>query len=441
MREADNLHRNQPKWTTDPPERVKWEWKRVKRSLGRRERREAIDDLQKWNTALRNCFDQQELPSETSPSRTIATLQKQFSLRLCNLTRNHALAIYRALECSWNCHCSIAHRATLDLSWHCDQIQADNRFNLYLSYLPQNCHSHGHTSSERWNKASMWVVEREETTPPSPQPAHTPIRNLCKTIQREHQVSTLEGFLPDPNGSQERLVHLSCTQTAHDSSLKLISLRPLLASGQGLHHLKLTRKQRFGIAAAMAWAVLHLSDSPWLTQTWEMDEVQFFLGNSMYNGQETLDTTPCISHLFHKENAVAEPQGGQSQSAMRNLFQYKQIRNKTLFALGVFLIELGLDKPFEELRQQHAAISTSQTSDDKPLPSDDFGLAIELADDLHLDAGLHYGDAIKRCLRCEFPGRDVTKNFGHESFRQEFFNSVVAPVQMTFNLTNVKLFS
>jgi hypothetical protein len=107
--------------------------------------------------------------------------------------------------------------------------------------------------------------------------------------------------------------------------------------------------------------------------------------------------------------------------------QYKLVRNQTLFALGIFLIEVGFNKSFEELRNQ-ALIGSDGLSE-----LEDFQLAIGLADDLHLDAGPEYGDATKRCLRCEFPGRDVTKHLGYTQFRQQFFNGVVAPVQATFD--------
>lgn len=97
--------------------------------------------------------------------------------------------------------------------------------------------------------------------------------------------------------------------------------------------------------------------------------------------------------------------------------------------MGVCLIELGLDRSFEELRKDYA-----DRSDGAPISAiDDYDLTMKLADKLYFDVGSDYGDATMWCLRCEFPGRDTTKNFDHGSFKQNFFNSVVAPIQATFS--------
>ncbi|KAI6368842.1 hypothetical protein MCOR31_005399 [Pyricularia oryzae] len=76
------------------------------------------------------------------------------------------------------------------------------------------------------------------------------------------------------------------------------------------------------------------------------------------------------------------------------------VRNGTLFALGILLIELGLNQSFEQLRDDES-----------------------------------YGYAVQRCLRFEFPGRDVTKSIQFDQFRHQFFFlCVFAPVQATFAL-------
>lgn len=164
-----------------------------------------------------------------------------------------------------------------------------------------------------------------------------------------------------------------------------------------------------------------------------MNEVRFPIEKDE-DGHEVLSQTPFISHTFHKERVVATPQENQSQYGMEVSVQDGLVHNKILSALGVFLIELGLHLPFEKLREQYAGASTSQAID-MFSPLKDLDLAVELADRIYFDAGPAYANAIKRCLRCEFPGRDKGKHFGNDSFKQEFFNLVVAPVQATFDLT------
>jgi hypothetical protein len=156
---------HQPTWTTDPPERAKWEWRRVKRSLSPKDRRNAIDDLQRRNIALRNCFEQQELSSATAPTQPIEFLQKHFNPDLCNTVRDHVLAIHRALRSGWNCNCVLPHQAALDLQWHANHgaIQANQRFDLSLLYPAKSPCASNNTCSDLWYKTNMWVVEEEAT--------------------------------------------------------------------------------------------------------------------------------------------------------------------------------------------------------------------------------------------------------------------------------------
>ncbi|KAL3477455.1 hypothetical protein BJX99DRAFT_269858 [Aspergillus californicus] len=469
--DADNAPCRQPTWTSDPPERAKWEWGRVKRSFGSRVRRDAIDDLQRRNTALRNCFERQELSSVAAPTSTIDRLQSQFDVKVCNTIRDHAAAIHRALQRGWNCKCVLPHQATLDLQWHANRgaILSNQSFNLTLLYPPNSSCGGGSACSQQWRKTNMWVDEDqvvhasplkiEESTLkpqahdttiskssntrlrfnlPIQQPSLSdsasssklpalniatptaPISSICKVIA-ENPGSAVLGFLSDTDASgKSRRVCLSSVQQTCNSPLELISLRTVLTSRRSTSQLKISRKQRLGIAAAMAWAVLHLGDTPWLIETWQGDAVQFVLDN----GTSALDissATPCICHEFH--NTTPADIGKITDNTMH----YKLVRNQTLFALGIFLIEVGFNRSFDELRKQ--ALPDIQG----PSVLEDYQLAIDLADELHLDASPEYGDAIKRCLRCEFPGRDVTKNFAHVQFRQEFFNGVVAPVQATFD--------
>lgn len=274
----------------------------------------------------------------------------------------------------------------------------------------------------------MWVVE-DEYLPAKPQTCH---EDLSEIVQTAKQAISLEGFLCDTNpiNRRKQRVHFSSIDPPLHAHLELISLRNLLLARHLPRVLKLSRKQRFGIAAATAWGVLHLSHSPWLPETWQKDEIQLFLENCA--GPRVLfEQTPCLASMFHKGTSKESRIDPKNLSqALGDLFQFKFVRNKTLLALGVFLIELGFNQSFEELRKQ----SLKYAEGHAPSALDDYELAIELADDLDLDAGSLYGDAIRRCLRCEFPGRDATKTFEYIPFRQQFFNFVVAPVQVTFDL-------
>lgn len=211
--------------------------------------------------------------------------------------------------------------------------------------------------------------------------------------------------------------------------MKTVSLESLLRqqSEQGLPvHRALSRKQRSGIAAAMTWAVLYLCGSPWLSRSWDRDRdnIQLFLEGTGAH-QESLTGVPSISYVFDSVSA-SKPSSPTLEPVDR--FHSDRIRNKTLFALGILLIELCLNRPFERLRlesqEDHSQLPNST--------SDDLRTADLYMESIYNDAGDWYAYAVQRCLRCEFPGRDRTKSLEFASFRQEFYAGVVAPIQAYF---------
>jgi hypothetical protein len=197
-------------------------------------------------------------------------------------------------------------------------------------------------------------------------------------------------------------------------------------------HLVLSRTQRLAIAAASSWAVLYLCGSPWLDSDWDgKTHLQLFLKETQGAGSASLQADyPSLSQLFKPISArlSAEPTNPVTD------FQNSQIRNKTLFSLGILLIELCLNKTLDQLRQELQANDLAASLGiSSPTPSD-FEIANRLTEDIYLEAGHSYGYAVQRCLRCEFPGRDVTKDFEFQAFRRHFFNGVVAPIQATFEM-------
>ncbi len=108
-----------------------------------------------------------------------------------------------------------------------------------------------------------------------------------------------------------------------------------------------------------------------------------------------------------------------------------------VLTLGVLLVELCLDNTFEQIRQESqdsdfvTSLGVPGVTSSVP-PLSDFDIATGCIDEVLLREGELYGDAVQRCLRCEFPGRDVTKDFNFQEFRKKFFEGVVAPVQATF---------
>jgi hypothetical protein len=116
------------------------------------------------------------------------------------------------------------------------------------------------------------------------------------------------------------------------------------------------------------------------------------------------------------------------------------IRNRTLFVLGIMLIELCLNRSFQNLKadllksQNLSGNSCQNTTPQSLISFEDIGVAYKLVDNVYLDAGDEYGNAVQRCLRCGFDGRVEDQDFKLPQFRKNFFRGVVAPVQATYDM-------
>jgi len=171
------------------------------------------------------------------------------------------------------------------------------------------------------------------------------------------------------------------------------------------------------IAVAAAWTTLLLCETPWLNHAWDKHELCFFSESVSTSGQPLIR---CIS--MTQGCASSPPSTNIAGVNMQRII----IRNEAVFALGILLIELGLNKSFEECkRMQNLGTATNVV--------DDYGVADDLIEEVFDEVGEPYGNAVQRCIRFAFPGRDTTKNFSHAAFRQYFHNLVVAPIEATLS--------
>ncbi|RSL56990.1 hypothetical protein CEP54_008524 [Fusarium duplospermum] len=460
-----------PRWTDDSPDRARWEWRRVKRSFASKKNRSLIDDLRKWNQDLRNCLERTEVSAEDD-TRQVQALIRGFNPKHCDSIRSCLRSFHRALKSALQCNCPSSHQATIDLDWNLGPLRSQSAFSAGLSYEthPESEHSWRKfhvtpkgsglvdskpiTASPARIKAKSSSTSglldmihrlpyRTHSTPPQPVQGTTPspppppppppaksIANLCGQVRIQCDPWCITGCLHDPEAGKDRqFSHFSLSQHSEELSLltRTISLRHLLLnqnSRQAHEHLALSAKQRYAIATSIAWSVLHLSDSPWLGEGWDQDEIKFFVDEGS-EGMQLVSQLPSNSYAFHKRTPADQPLS--STTGFSHL-----IPNKAVFTLGVILIELCLKKPFEELRQTLHYGSKGQVVSDPIL--DQYQTALDKLNDVYLEAGNSYGDAAQRCIKFSFQGSDSTKRFNIEQFRIQFYNTVVAPVQATYSM-------
>ncbi|KAM0418720.1 hypothetical protein ACHAPT_012318 [Fusarium lateritium] len=456
----------QPEWTEDPPERARWEWRRVKRSFASKKTRSLIDDLRKWNEDLKNCVEQTEVSAEDD-TRQVQALIRGFNPKHCESIRSCLRSFHRALRSALQCKCVSYHEATIDLDWNSGPLRSPWVFTAGLSYetCPESAHlwrkfhvtpggnglvhskastmSSSSAASKTSSSSLLFDVlhrssrRTQPTTPqavqnttPSPPPAKS-IVNLCDQVRTQCASWSINGCLQNPDVDKDRqFLRFSLNKHSEDlSSLaRTISLRHLLLSqnGRQVHaHLTLSAKQRYAIATSIAWSVLHLSDSPWLTGGWSQDEIKFFVDEDS-EGMQLLSQLPSTSYEFHTPTMNKPPFPETTDFS-------GLIPNKSIFTLGVILIELCLKQPLEELRQTLYDQSRGQVLSDPTL--DQYHTAIDRLDDVYREGGDLYGNAVQRCIKCSFEGSKSTKRFNIEQFRMQFYNTVVAPVQARYCMT------
>ncbi|KAK0630476.1 hypothetical protein B0T17DRAFT_636598 [Bombardia bombarda] len=197
----------------------------------------------------------------------------------------------------------------------------------------------------------------------------------------------------------------------------------------------LHQKQRFFVAAAVSLGLLFFCDSDWMEEGWDgKDHVQLFTEGDMAHESGIVTISPTLSCILNSApRSSPQARGEERPISDEERFQRHQILNKDPFVLGILLIELCLNKTFEQLCRPYRDDSDSRFSSSGATAVGDYEIALMLKDDVILDAGDLYGHAVERCLRCQFPGRDVTKRLSFQQFRTEYFEQVVAPVYATYD--------
>ena len=246
------------------------------------------------------------------------------------------------------------------------------------------------------------------------------IDNLCLVIQQ---------CLKTIQYNQKCLGYLSCqthyrlgvylppTPPKPPQSPNITSLAELLSNKQPTHsqflaptgNLPLSRGERLGLALTIASSVLQLHNTPWLRQDWDKNDIMIIDGYTSNTRQQAY-----VSRSFPPVRLEDSPTAQRSALPLRNV---------TLFALGKVLIELCLGQPLEALRTPEYPVDATGTAK----IFTDWSTANRLIETVYSEGGTRYGDAVRRCLHCEFDQRNT--NLEDDAFRQAVYDGVVAPLE------------
>lgn len=248
----------------------------------------------------------------------------------------------------------------------------------------------------------------------NPPPSAAKIGDLCKTLKGVIQAGRCLGFLDDRPWEHRVYSQPSAgDETRVSESLEEFLSRESLPARQKYYPnlpraIESLMLYRCALALALASAVLHLHNTPWLGESWGMEDILLIKGGK--------EVEPIGRPYVSKSFATASPA---QQSAQ--LRPHRKIKNDMVFALGVVLLELSYGKPILSLRTTQDGSETSFTKE---------FIARRLISDIDTREAQNYADAVTRCITGNFG--TLNPSFDNKEYRESFYMGVVLPLEQDY---------
>ena len=233
------------------------------------------------------------------------------------------------------------------------------------------------------------------------------ISNLCHALKDAHYKGEVEKCLGHLTGDGRPLGVYVIGQHSPSTGLKTITLRDILTREMGPYLVGApevplsTPKFRLNLATTLASTALQLQTTPWLNSSWDSNDVLFHTGIAAH---------PYITKGF-------DPEATQPENPVKH-GDPVPVRNRSIFNLGVLLLELCLGKPLDHFK----------TPEDTTVFTE-FCIAKRLVENLAEETSSGYADAVTACIYCDF-GREVKDHsLDNDVFRQAVYEYVVTPLE------------
>jgi hypothetical protein len=219
-------------------------------------------------------------------------------------------------------------------------------------------------------------------------------------------------------------LHVQPSLTSYEAWTSLVSFQGLLSTfHSGSRAAEFPTHQKLSLALKASTSVLHLYHTPWLREKWTSDDIVLIQSE---DGKILPDAfvTHSLQQSTHESDA--------SSNTFSNVFE------PTIFALGIFLIELSMHQPWERIRR--VAVKRIGKLDSEEGGSFLADLAaidaiIQQATDEKIPTssrpfykeGPFYLQAVRACLLCELDGKASMRD---ADFRQAVFEKVIGPLRI-----------
>lgn len=340
------------------------------------------------------------------------------------VTQHASTRLYEALASKWSCDDRVEHIASMDLRAQemCRQPDSKVRFNIGVSCCQlarpptplwlaiesapsdsqQDAEIVEHTAalegvlekmgaSKPRVKFSFSASVKPTSTSISKGPPQNPqldlytIGRLCKYFRQMRAQASGEpcmGFLEKTKTFKHFVYSPTNAPSSRSNSRSLKEF---------LHSSSEDKKQqdwveKLQLARLLSLAVLRFHSTPWLSESWSSKDVCLFSPDGPAQ-QDSLLGSPCINTQLAHSDAHIDVTGASEPSLAAN---------KELFSLGIVLIELGHDAPFEVISQaEHPRAGPNNQIED-------FLAARRLGGSVHRKLNMTYGRLVEKCLNCNF---------------------------------------
>ncbi|KAF2738523.1 hypothetical protein EJ04DRAFT_585903 [Polyplosphaeria fusca] len=415
--------------------------KRVRFGMSKKNIKGLLEELDDCNKELERFADRNE---KLETYRKAA--KPSFAGRLQQVQK-YAQNLHSVLVSSWSCSCR---------NYHSTSLQLEQRGTLYASAVKKvakstsegTCFTVSFSSSGdfshpwTWQEAEIHIDNQDAMSVPAqpslkpktkmtktvsfgdkapppysvvdpvakwkPSPTLQEVKDLCASIQQMHKSATCIGFQFDSKslrGAYE--VETPAARKIPTVSQQLITLETLLKDPPKVNGraLKLSKKERYGLAVTLASSTLQLNATPWFPDNFKAKDILFCKNG----GARLVD----INHPYVAAKKDDDTKG--SPAANSRGFHNK---NTILLALAIALLELY----FGESAEAHAHDATAFSTTPWGLAA----LAHEWAETEKEDLSAAFLGAVRHCLRCfSDPGASLQDS----EFLQAAVEGIVLPLQ------------
>ena len=188
---------------------------------------------------------------------------------------------------------------------------------------------------------------------------------------------------------------------------EMISLTSMICDGTRSRNLSKSEKWR--VAGALSLAVLLYTSTPWLHDAFKSDDILFLASGDPANAK-----TPHLHSIGSKEH---------SASSVRQIPEDEWVKNRTLYCLGITLLEIEFGNRLENLIEWTRLPGASQL--DQPLTRQLQVLKRRSGEQL----GTLYGRIVRMCLDCDFGLGLDEYTLQDPRVQKVFYSQVIAQFQ------------